>query len=121
MFLTMINPFAAGAAPIEPRKAMAMMKKDLAVLVDVREALPGHRIAVHVLDEGSVDAHLEAFETSPHLEACRERLAARGIDRVQFLYLHTAPSAAPGVERTHPEGEIKACHALSDPWIAPGS
>ena len=38
MFLTMINPFAAGAAPIEPRKAMAMIKKDLAVLVDVREA-----------------------------------------------------------------------------------
>ncbi len=38
MFLTMMNPFAAGAVPIEPLKAIAMMKKNQAVLVDVREA-----------------------------------------------------------------------------------
>jgi rhodanese-related sulfurtransferase len=38
MLLTMLNPFAAGAAAIDPVKAVTMVKKGQAVLVDVREA-----------------------------------------------------------------------------------
>lgn len=93
---------------------------DGALLVDaMREALPAHRVAVHVLDEAPVDAHLEPFRESPHFPAFRARLAERGIESVQFLYLHSAASAAPGVEVVHPETEVAACHAISDAWIRP--
>ena len=94
--------------------------EDGPLLVDaVRAALPEHRIGVHVLDEAPLDDHLEPFRDSPRFPAFRERLAARGLATVQFLYLHTAPSPLPGVEVLHPEAEVAACHALADAWIPP--
>lgn len=87
------------------------------LLDEVRAALPAARIQVHVLDEAPVDAHLDPFRDSPHFPGFRERLAARGIERVQFLYLHAAPSSVPGVEVTRPDGEIADCHAVADGWI----
>ena len=89
-------------------------------LVDaVREALPSHRVSVHLLDEAPIDAHLDPFKASEHFPAFRERLRERGLDTVQFVYLHTAPSAAPGVEVTRPTAEVADCHAISDAWIPP--
>ncbi len=38
MLLTMLNPFGAGGETIDPVKAVTMIKKGQAVLVDVREA-----------------------------------------------------------------------------------
>ena len=89
-----------------------------AVLVDLlRDALPGHRLTVHLLDRAALDDHLEPFRESPPYASFRARLAARGLDEVLFLYVHTQPSAAPGIEVSTPAPEIAACHALADPWI----
>ncbi len=38
MFMTMFNPFGAGAESIDPIEAVTMVKKGKAVLVDVRES-----------------------------------------------------------------------------------
>jgi len=92
--------------------------QDGPLLVDaIRAALPEHRVLVHVLDRAPLDAHLEPFRESPAFPAFRQRLAARGIEEVSFLYIHTAPSAVPGVEISSPRAEVETCHALSDPWI----
>ncbi len=91
---------------------------DGALLVDlVRDALPGHRLSVHLLDAAPLEDHLGPFRESPHYEAFRARLAARGITDVHFMYIHTAPSAAPGVEIVAPRAEIEAAHGLADGWI----
>ncbi len=88
------------------------------LLVDaIRDALPEHRIHVHQLDAAPLDDHLAPFRESPHFPAFRERLAARGLDEVCFLYIHTAPSSVPGVEVSTPAEEVRACHALADIWI----
>jgi len=92
--------------------------KDGPLLVDrLRASLPEYHLAVHLLDEGPLEAHVEGFAKSPGYAAWRKSLAARGVDRVQFLFVRAAPGK-PGVGLSRPEGEIAACHALADAWNA---
>lgn len=89
-----------------------------ALLVELlREALPSHRLSVHRLDAAPLEDHLTPFRASPHYEAFRARLQDRGITHVEFLYIHTAPSAVPGVEVVTPAAEIQAAHTIADVWI----
>ena len=87
------------------------------LLVDLlREAFPRHRLHVHVLDVGPVEAHLEPFRKAPGYDAYVDRLHAQGLTDVYFLFARAEPAATPGVEITHPEAEVAACDALADPW-----
>ena len=86
-------------------------------LVDLmREAFPRHRLHVHVLDVGPLDAHVEPFRDKPTFAAWRARLAAQDLTDVYFLYVRAEPATTPGVEVTHPEREVEACDAIADPW-----
>jgi hypothetical protein len=88
------------------------------LLVDlIREALPGHRLSVHLLDAAPLKDHLRPFHKSPHYDAFLASLTARGITEVYFVYIHTAPSAAPGVEIVTPSAEIEAAHSIADAWL----
>ncbi len=87
------------------------------LLVDLmREALPGMRLLVHVLDVAPMDNHIQAFKRSPHYDAFRARLAKRGLDEVYFLFVHAAPGA-PGVEVVTPEQEVETCRGLAAAWL----
>lgn len=87
------------------------------LLVDLlREAFPGHRITVHLLQRGPLDAYLAPFRDRPGFEAWRARLGERGLQEVQFLYARTAPSRTPGVEVVRPDPEVAACHGIAAPW-----
>jgi SAM-dependent methyltransferase len=84
------------------------------LLVDLlRAALPAYHFAVHLLDEGPLADHVEGFGKSPGYSAWRKSLEARGIDRVQFLFVR-ATVGVPGVETGRPGDEIAACHAVAD-------
>ncbi len=87
------------------------------VLLDLlREALPGMRLLVHELDQQPIDPLLATFRDSPDFEAYRKRLAARHLDRVFFLFVHAAPSDAPGIEVVTPSKEIDLCRTIAAPW-----
>ncbi len=88
------------------------------LLVDLlREHLPGMRLTVHMLDAQPLDEHVEQFREAPGYDAFRERLAARGLEEVYFLFVHAAPSPTPGVEVVTPTAEIETCRALADHWL----
>lgn len=89
------------------------------LLLDLmREALPDRRLTVHALGVQALEAATRTFASSPHYEAWRERLRRRGVEAVQFLFVHAAPCETPGIELLHPAGEIAACHAIADGWLA---
>lgn len=84
------------------------------LLVDLlRAALPEYHLTVHLLDEGSIEDHVEGFAKSPGYDGWRRSLAARGIDRVEFLFVR-ATAGEPGVETFRPAAEVAACHAVAD-------
>ncbi|MDA1194429.1 MAG: methyltransferase [Planctomycetota bacterium] len=91
--------------------------KDGPLLVPLlREALPTHQLSVHRLGRAPLEDHMRPFRRHPAYQNCLGRLAERGIDAVEFLYVHTAPSATPGVVTHEPTAEVQACHAIADSW-----
>jgi hypothetical protein len=86
------------------------------LLVDlVRAALPGHRLAVHHLDEGPLEDHAEPFAGRPGYDAWMADLRGRGFDRVRFLLVTAAPGE-PGVDHLRPEADVAAARAVAAAW-----
>ena len=83
----------------------------------VADALPRHRVEVHLLGEEGLETAVAPFAHEPGYAAWTERLAARGLERLHFVFLRAEPSERPGVEVLQPEVEVEACHAVADAWL----
>ena len=72
MFMTMLNPFAVGAAGIDPVAAVSLVKKNKAVLVDVREAAEFH----HGHAKGAINIPMGeiALKADPNRHECPAEL-----------------------------------------------
>jgi methylase of polypeptide subunit release factors len=82
----------------------------------VAAALPEHEIIADRLGTESMDDVTAGFRDTPGYDAWRERLASRGFDRVEMLFLRASPGPA-GIVVREPAEEIAACHAISDFWL----
>ncbi|MDJ0973322.1 MAG: methyltransferase [Planctomycetota bacterium] len=83
----------------------------------IREALPEHHLRVDLLAEGDLDEHVDRFKDHSAYDAFRARLAAKGIDRVHFVYVRASRDQARGVEVRTPIQAITRCHVVADAWI----
>jgi Methyltransferase small domain len=76
-------------------------------LVDlVRDALPTHRIEVHVLESWPIEEHIPALASHPE----------PGLTDMHCIFLQATPAQAAELTVIHPREEIMACHALADTW-----
>lgn len=92
--------------------------QDGPLLVDLaREALPDYWLRLDILESGPIAPVLERFEDAEGYAAWRERLAARGLDTLYFVFLEAGPSDTPSLEIRHPADEVAACHAIAGEWL----
>ncbi|MDV7144356.1 rhodanese-like domain-containing protein [Tropicimonas sp. TH_r6] len=116
MLLTMLNPFGAGGETIDPTKAVTMIKKGQAVLVDVRET--GEFAGGHASGAVNVPMGQVARMANPSGAGCLPELKAG-----KPVILYCASGARSGMAgkmfRKLGHGEVYNLGSLSD-WSNAG-
>lgn len=83
----------------------------------MRQALPGHRIELHLLDSGPLAPFLERFAGSPGYSAWRDGLATSGLTHLHFVFLSTSQSECPRVDILSPHEAVSSCHSIAAAWL----